>query len=312
MEPKTETRAASNIFPVTQYIPLLASAILTLLTTSTLFLIAPQGLGAWLVSLPEYFAGWVGPLAVPASRLFLALGVYQLLGILFAVAAILRGWWDGDRRAIRLSLWMLVALLLAAFYPTRQTADLVWMLIPLWILAASELARHLDIIHEDRLETAGVMIFTVLLLAFAWMDLNALSLTAIPSQHGTVRMALFFGALLLLILSVVLVGFGWSANIARVGTVWGVIIILSLYTLGAAWGATGLRNRECGGTMELVTTHRAGGPDLTNHGRDLRMGHGSRGRFDNYRFWSGFSRPALVAPKPRSNGPPCPRSCILP
>ena len=242
LEPKTETRAASNIFPVWQYIPLLASAILTLLATSTLFLIAPQGLGAWLASLPEFFAGWIGPLAVPASRLFLALGVYQMPGILFAVAAILRGGWGGDRRAIHLSLWMLVALLLADFYPARKTADLVWMLIPLWTLAALELARHLEVIHEDRLETAGVMIFTVLLLAFAWMDLNALSLTPIPSQQGTIRMALFFGALLLLILSVVLVGFGWSANIARVGTVWGVIIILGLYTLGAAWGATGLRN----------------------------------------------------------------------
>jgi len=105
-----------------------------------------------------------------------------------------------------------------------------------------ELSRYTEIDSEDRLETAGVMIFTVLLLAFAWMDLNALSLTPFPSQQATVRLMLFFGSLLLLILSVVLVGFGWSRNIAQVGAVWGATLVLGLFTLGATWGATGLRN----------------------------------------------------------------------
>lgn len=226
----------------TGYRSLIAAFILTLLVISTLFLLAPQGLSAWLVSLPEFITGWASPVTVPASRLFLALGVYQLLGILFASIAIVRGWWNGGRRVIRLSLWMLVALLLAAFYPARQTADLVWMLIPFWTLAALEIARHLEIVNEDRLEIAGVMIFTILLLAFAWMDLNALYWMPIPSSQATVRILLFFGALLLLAISVVLVAFGWSERVARVGAAWGVILLLGLYTLGAAWGATGLRN----------------------------------------------------------------------
>ena len=228
--------------PVTIYQLLITSSLLTLLAASTLLLLAPQGLGAWLASLPAYLTGWLSPVAVPAGRLFLALGVYQLLGILFALVAIVRGWWNGGRRVIRLSLWMLVALLLAAFYPARQTADLVWMLIPFWTLAALELSRHLEFVREDRLETVGVMVFTVLLLAFAWMDLNALRLTPLPSQQGDIRMMLFFGALLLLILSLALVAFGWSVRVARVGAAWGVTILLGLYTLGAAWGGTGLRN----------------------------------------------------------------------
>jgi hypothetical protein len=225
----------------TQYVPLLTSSIVTLLATSTLLLLAPQGLGAWLASLPEYLTGWAAPIAVPSSRLLLALGVYQLLGILFALIATLRGWQNGGRRVIRLSLWMLVALLLASFYPARQTADLAWTLIPLWTLAALELARHLEIVNEDRLETAGVAVFVMLLLAFAWMDLNAMYFTPLPSSQGNVRLYLLVGSLFLLILSVVLVGFGWSARIARVGAAWGAVILLGLYTLGAAWGATGLR-----------------------------------------------------------------------
>jgi MFS family permease len=227
---------------ITDYRSLITAFIITLFATSTLLLLAPQGLGAWLTSLPEYFKGWVTFGAVPVGRLFLALGVYQLLGVILALIAIMRGWMRAGRRVIRLSLWMLVALLLTVFYPARQTADLVWMLIPLWTLAALELSRHLELVREDRLETAGVFIFTVILLVFAWMDLNALSLTPIPSQQASIRIFLFFGSLLLLVLSVILVGYGWSERIARVGAAWGVTLIFGIYTLGAAWGATGLRN----------------------------------------------------------------------
>ena len=226
---------------ITDHWSLITAFLLTLLAASTLLLLAPQGLGAWLASLPEYITGWAAPVAVPSSRLLLALGVYQLLGILFAAIAILRGWRNAGRRVIRLSLWMLVALLLASFYPARQTADLAWALIPLWTLAALELARHLEFAREFVCETAGVAVFTILLLAFAWMDLNAMYFTPLPSSQGNVRLYLLVGSLFLLILSIVLVGFGWSARVARVGAAWGAAILLGLYTLGAAWGATGLR-----------------------------------------------------------------------
>ncbi len=177
---------------------------------------------------------------------------------------LVRGWWNADQQAIRLSLWMLVALLLALFYPARQTADLVWMLIPLWTLAALELSRHLDLGGEDRLETTGVMIFTVLLLAFAWMDLGALSITPIPSQQGTIRMLLFFGALLLLILSVVLVGFGWSGTHCPCRRSVGSGHHSRPPHLWRSLECHGTSQSECDRTMELIPAHRPGGFALTD------------------------------------------------
>jgi len=227
---------------ITDHRSLLTSLIATLLLASSLFLLAPQGIGAWLASLSAYISGWTTPSSIPASRLLLALGVYQLFGIVFALIAIARGWWNGGQRVIRLSLWMIVALLLAIAYPARQPAGLVWMLIPLWTLAALELSRHLRVLPEDRLETAGVIVFTLILLAFAWVDLTQMYYTPFPSEQANARLFLFAGAILLVSLSLVLVGFGWSAAIARSGAAWGAGIMLGLYTLGAAWGASGLRN----------------------------------------------------------------------
>ncbi len=226
----------------TQYAPLITGLLLTLLATSTLLLLSPQGLGAWLASLPDYLKGWVSPVAVPAGRLFLALGVYQLFGILFALAAIVRGWWNAGRRIIRLSLWMLVALLLAAFYPAHQTAELAWALVPLWTLAALELSRHLELVRdEDRLEIFGVFVFTIILLGLAWMSFNALANNPPPSPYAKPYLLSFSGSLILLILSLILVAFGWSTRIARVGANWGIAIMLGIYTLGSAWSGAGLR-----------------------------------------------------------------------
>ena len=255
MRPKTEATQLTNepisesqpgpaylTPPIIDFRSLIISLIVTILLASSLFLLAPQGLGAWLASLPAYLSGWVAPSTVPASRLFLALGAYQLLAMPFALIAIVRGWWNGGQRIIRLSIWMIVALLLAVFYPARQPADLVWALLPLWTLAALELSRHIKILPEDRLETIGVIIFTILLLAFAWVDFNAMYYTPFPSTQANTRLWLFLGSILLLLASVTLVGYGWSVTIARTGAAWGAAIMLGIYTLGAAWGATGLRN----------------------------------------------------------------------
>ena len=236
----TSTSDTSTL--ITDYRSLLTALIATLLLVSSLFLLAPQGLGAWLASLPAYLSGWVTPSTVPASRLFFALGAYQLLAIPFALIAIVRGWWNGGQRVIRLSIWMIVALLLAVFYPARQPAGLIWALIPLWTLAALELSRHIRILPEDRLETVGVIIFTMLLLAFAWVDFSAMYYTPFPSEQANTRLYLFLGAIILLLASITLVGYGWSVTIARTGAAWGAAIMLGIYTLGAAWGATGLRN----------------------------------------------------------------------
>ncbi len=215
--------------------------IVTLLLGGSLLFLAPGGLSAWAGALPAYLKGWVTPSGVPAGRLLFALAVYQPLALLFALVTLLLGWWQGRRRAIRLGLWFVIALFLALAHPSRQVVDLVWALIPLWALAALELSRHLAFPQEDRLELTGVFFFTVLLLVFAWLDLAGLVWTGLPSQQGTVRIWLFIGSLALLFVSLFLVAFGWSRPIARLGGVWGAAAVLAFYTLGAAWGATGLR-----------------------------------------------------------------------
>jgi hypothetical protein len=47
---------------------------------------------------------------------------------------------------------------------------------------------------------------------------------------------------LILLMSIGLVAFGWSARTARLGTVWSLVIFFGIYSLASAWGASGLRS----------------------------------------------------------------------
>jgi hypothetical protein len=178
--------------------------------------------------------------------------------LLFGLVAVIRGWWQRRKRSMRLSLWLLAALLVALIYPARQVVDLAWVLIPLWVLAALELSKHTRIFFDERREVAGMALLVIILLSFAWLDyagialdpLNPANISSNAVEVGgnilfqnlpPTRYVLLVSVLLLLFVSILMVGLGWSARTARLGSVWGLTIALGIYSIGVAWGATGLR-----------------------------------------------------------------------
>ena len=230
----------------------------TVLLVGTMFFFSPNGLSAWLNSLPAYLAGWLRPSGVPAGRLFFALLVYQPLAVILGLIGVVRGWWLGRRRYIHLSLWLLMSLLLATFYPARQVGDLAWVLVPLWALAALELSNHMRIFPVERREVTGVILLLLILSIFSWLNFTAIALdpqnpvntTTNVIQFGDkvlfenfppTRYILLFSILLLMAVSMMMVALGWSARTARLGSIWGLTIALGIYSLSAALGATGLR-----------------------------------------------------------------------
>jgi hypothetical protein len=233
----------------------------TILLGGTLFFLSPAGLSAWVASLPDYLGGWFRPSGVPASRLLLALVVYQPLAVLLGVASLVRGWWEKSPLRMQLSLWLLVALALSLLYPARQVGDLAWVVLPLWALAALELANHIRIDSNERREVSGVALLVVLLLIFSWLDYAGIALDPLNPANlapngiqvgGTIlfrnlpptRYLLLISVLLLLVVSVVMIALGWSLRTARLGSVWGLAVALGIYLLGVSWGATGLRTPD--------------------------------------------------------------------
>jgi hypothetical protein len=247
----TQSVQLSNIEPR----PALIALVVTLLFGGTLFFLSPNGLSAWLSALPAYLQGWTSVSPMTPGRMIVAFLAYEPLGIFLAVLSLIRGYRTGSRRILRTSLWLGVALLLGIFY--RQPGELVWAIIPLLTLAAFELSRALNIYAEERVEVGVVVLALMILLAYIWFDVskialdpsNQLAATTLPLFGRNIQISgapyvILLGAILIIILCVSFVAFGWSVRTAWLGTTWAFVIFLGVYTLAAAWGASGLRSRN--------------------------------------------------------------------
>jgi len=229
-------------------INLLIPLIATLLLAGTLFFTAPNGLSAALASIPAYLTGWTSPSTTTSGRTLLTFVAYEMLGISLTVFSLIRGFRTNSKRILRLSLWLAVALLLSVFY--RQTDELAWAIIPLLTLAALELSRAFDMYREEYLEVGVVVIAITILSAYIWFNISNIALN--PNQVPTTvpifgivnnpRFFVLYGSLVILLMSIGLVAFGWSARTARLGTIWSLVIFFGVYSLASAWGASGLRS----------------------------------------------------------------------
>jgi hypothetical protein len=229
------------------------------------FLLAPGGLGAGLASLPDAltrFTGWDGALLVlPLTALLF----YQFPALVLALVTLARLFVRRDSTTIFLGLWLLVSFLLAVLPPARQVADLAWTLVPLWALAALEIARWLQLperivelhtfpvqgsdemelrpveISSGFWETFGMAVLTILLILFAWLNFASAALVNFLPEDIQLRWILIAGALALLALSIFLVGFGWSVIAALRGFVWGALVIGAINLVAMASFAAQLR-----------------------------------------------------------------------
>jgi len=228
--------------------PALLALVITLVLGGTLFFLVPNGLSAWVSSLPAYLKGWVSPSVMTPGRILFAMIAYEPLGLFLAILSLIRGYRTGSTRIIRLSIWLGVTLLLAIFY--RQPSELAWTIIPMLALAALELSRSLHVFSSERLEVGIVTIALLILLTYIWFDIAAIGLdpfnqyaVAVPLLGGTQnpRYIILYGAFAILVACIAFVGFGWSARTAWLGSAWAFIIFFAVYTLGAAWGGSGMR-----------------------------------------------------------------------
>jgi hypothetical protein len=247
----------------------------TLVVLGSLFMLSPSGLPAFVMSFVESLRGWWTLSDVPLWRLLLTLPAYEILPLGFGIAGAVRGVVKRDSVSTRLGIWALVAIVLALIYPGKQTGDLTWAIVPLWMMAAIELGHHFDFEGQNQWGLVGVITLVFSLLVFGWLDLASLTSMDLVAGQARMRLYLLLAVIIFLGLSLLLVGAGWSPNKARLGGVWGGVLGLTAFTLAMSTGAAGLREPL---TFELWQPEpRTGRVDVllkvTNQISDLNTGY---------------------------------------
>jgi hypothetical protein len=217
------------------------SAVATILIVGTLFALFPQGLSAWVTMFPNYLRGWIEPSGVPAVRVLTAFLVYQPLGLIFGLMRTVQGWRRHDRIDQLLSLWFLFAIVGVLIYPARQVGDLLWAIVPLWTLAAREIAMSFSWDSDQSLISLAQAALIFVLMALSGLNLRGLSTPVSGTQEFYLRLAVVAGLIGLIILVTALVSYGWSRSIARQGLVWGLCAALGIVGLSNMWSASQLQ-----------------------------------------------------------------------
>ncbi|HEY5983189.1 MAG TPA: hypothetical protein VIU38_06920 [Anaerolineales bacterium] len=221
----------------------------TIVLLGSMFMLVPGGLSAWIAGLPEYITGWTRNSDISASVMLASLLAYEPLAVLLALVATVRGWLRGSVRVRQLSLWMLVALLVATLQTSRQVTDLAWMLIPMWALAALELGRWLEVSPEERREVLIAAAWCAALLVFVWFDFLQLRRPGLATEQSVRNIIVLVGSIVLLAVSFVLIAAGWSTRVAMHGLAWGLAACLGVYSTGALMAAAGHRNLPNGAEL---------------------------------------------------------------
>ncbi|MBN1230961.1 MAG: hypothetical protein JXA19_03745 [Anaerolineales bacterium] len=206
----------------------------------TLLSLAPQGLGSLFNPLINYITGWEKSSGVPVTRLLIALIGYQPLAIIFGLTAIVRGsFFEKNKTTQFLSVWALLGLLLTLIYPSRQVFDLVWVLLPLGLLAGVEISRFLYFPEHETWTTLGTGVLVFVLLIFTWQQSLTIPFSYLPGTSDyLIRWGMIGMVILIGVFASLLIGFGWSKLVARNGSLMGLLAFLTLYTFGAGWNGT--------------------------------------------------------------------------
>ncbi len=221
----------------------LSSLVLTFFLAGTGFLYIPQGISAAVGGWVEFFQGFNQNSSLPAIWMLLTLAIYHPIAVTFTVIALLHTFLNNPDQPLAngyqrfLSLWFLIALILALVYPNRQISDLIWVLIPLWLITAQELIIIISPFEQPRFVPFSHGLIVLALFILFGLQIASYSLVFPINRFNWVRIGIIFSTLVLIGLITWLVNFGWSKRASYQGLALGTVFFLLIFTLSGTIGS---------------------------------------------------------------------------
>jgi len=251
--PKNETQSV-DLTPFRSksfLLPFLTSFAISLALISSAFLLNTEGLGgiaAGLVDFVHIFAN--------AYELL----VYQpiIIAIAYSILPLIFSFWSlmDDLRAkqpIRNLPFLIgwgLSLLLCVLLGRQDLGMLVFAAVFAWLGAATHIASIIDTKPEAREVVFGVMVFQVVILGY--LQMVSRRLISVPSNSQDFRFAALavLAGVLLLVITTILVGMGWSREVSRQAFQKSLLIMLIVLTLGL--GLRSIRSQQESNTLSLL------------------------------------------------------------
>lgn len=251
---------------------------LSYIVISSAFFTIPSGIGASFRDFASVFqAKEVQPLTIGMGMLVIALLVYELFPLLLGILKVIK-----DRKDsalwMRFSKWMsLIAFLIVLLLPNRTAQNLVWLSVPLWLLAASQLDYLIDGLKRVNLISSAAGLFFLLMIGFLLFTYVGAVNIEFDQQQMLIRGALIGGSLLLILISFLLVIYTWDGDVARNALLLGLgfhLVVFGLFSQSWHSAYLGVSPQS---ELWRQSTYLVDADRLTVTVRDIsEMNHGQR------------------------------------
>ena len=198
----------------------------------TFFFSQPVGLSAWAAAFPEFFQGWIQPSGVGILKILGALAIFNPLILLFGGLGYIISWIRNDHIGKINTVWFVIALILILVYPGRQTDNLIWVVIPLWVSTARELVRLNDL-YESKWFTSSLSGLVAVLFVLNWLTFTGMIFQGGNQRAVILQLGLIAASLALVVVAMSIVASEWSWPAAIKGFAVGTAGVLVVYAIAS-------------------------------------------------------------------------------
>ncbi len=213
-----------------------------LLVSSAVFFF-PQQFGTIPSGLVNFILGFVQRSDVTLVTLISGILVYEPFVLIFGVIGMIYFWQSEETLFRLLKPWVFVAVLFILIYPFKTVSFLVWLILPFAIYSIKLIKKIMM-----GVEKFGVLfpVFSLVVFVFS-IFLVLFSISGVTSGAeflGVVinGQTLFFAALVIFILSILLIGWAWSWKLSRSSLVTALCVLWGIVSISSAWNLGGGRD----------------------------------------------------------------------
>jgi len=215
------------------WLPLLTSFIVSLALVSSAFLLFTRGLGGFGAGLVELVQLLGTNYEIVIYQPILVALAYSLLPLFLAIWALI----DDVRshrplKSLLLLIGWALSVVLSVLLGRRDLGMLAFAAVFAWLAASRRIARIFEQGSEHREIVLGVTVFQVVVLVYMQMVIGRLTSLPINSQDFRLSFFALLAGVLLLVISSILVGMGWSRQVSKRALLNSLFIGLLVVTVG--------------------------------------------------------------------------------
>jgi hypothetical protein len=232
-------------------LPLLTSFVVSLGLISSAFLLSTAGLGGIGAGLVELYSLFATSYEIPVYQPIIAAIAYSILPLIFAIWALVDNFRHNQplKNLPYLIGWGL-CVLLSLLLGRQDLGMLPFATVFAWLGAAERIAKIIKQPSEQREVVFGVTLFQIVILVYIQMVSGRLTSSVLNSQDLRLALLAILAGVLLLVISTILVGLGWSRHVSGQALRNSLLIVLLGITVGVSLRS--VRSQQESMTLSLL------------------------------------------------------------